>query len=214
MFLEEFVYEERDGNGNVTKRIPNKAPGYDTQDVSIPELLGYELNVRDGDLFSLYIQELLNRVRLFNRALYRYRRARFIIDSNNIIRLPLPRIPDDPQELDFPDPMPTNTTTTQNYCTAIDKEYNCCLRELRHWLIGIDDSTTIPTRLEIPDGSKRYFDFDGYVDVVAVNGFILSIRIAADVSAHTDKAVISRKFMQPGYQSSSHISISSRFSSP
>jgi len=214
LYLEEFVYEEKDASGTVIKRTPNYAPGFQTQDVSIPEAFGHELNLSKGDLFSLYIKELLDRVRHFNIALYRSRRARFIIDSHNTMTLQLPRIPTDTGDLDFPDPMPTDPTTTQTYCTEIDKEYNCRLRELRHWLIGLDDSTIPPTRLEIPDGSKRYFDFDGYVDVVAVNGFILSVRIAADVSASSLILAAPRKFLQPGYQSSSHISISSRFSSP
>lgn len=175
LYVEEAIRAVKDANGIITKE-PFQPP---LGSASPNWILGGRLNPKQNDAFDDWLVVLCNRIRHYNRALYRLRRLHLRVELNAVEMDPLP-----------------------------DDKVVPLLAE-KDWT---DQVAALRSHLENQFGQACI------VDMVEVNGYIVSIRAIAQIFTGRDAEKMAAKARtfgpQPGGSSSSHISISSCFSSP
>jgi hypothetical protein len=186
-FLDEFVKKQ---GGNVTA---NQPPDLLNHDCTVTEIAGspfrHAPNPTDpGYHLDRYARLLMDRIRDYNRALYRMRRAYFY----KVHQKEMTKLPDD--QLDFPFPL------TDAQFDKIEDAYIAAFDCLAHLL-------NLPLENEDDPLNDAPLYVSGDVECIRRNDYIFSVRIGATAS----NAPLVEKEIP--YSSSSHISISSTFSS-
>lgn len=206
-FPEEFVFRFD------KEIIPNIPANLDADFGRFPAVLGHPFYHAAPESksyhFDRYARLLMDRIRDYNRALYRLRRAHVYYDHpdnfKHMTELDYEaaslKLPEDPSK--DPDPKAA--------FEAIEKEFeNACDRL---------DGILIPTDDKVEDKVTNLpLFFRGNVDCIRINDYIVSIRIGGNASkspfSEGEKPGRGAQLLvEPHFSSSSHTSVSSGFSS-
>jgi len=219
LFIEEAIFQ----NENTRKFGPFPMPGQKTGvNVSFAEppndapdadwrsfnkwILGGSIpnppaDIKTEKAMTTMLRELAVLVRRYNASLYRLRRLHFFVHSTTS--------PNDelPPKNKFGDPVlpPAGATKIENLVNAAETDWQNVTAALEQF---IGDKP--PTKHTYSKIDKAGNDFDatvsiGSADMVEVNGYIVSMRVLATVKQGDA--------LEIGMSSSSHVSISSAFSS-
>jgi hypothetical protein len=216
-FLDEFVYKkEKD-----PKLIPNVPPNKSGNFVALDEVVGnpFKHAGQDGDKgyhLDRYARLLIDLIRDYNRALYRLRRAHYYDEHAKDDKYDMPPLDKDKPEFGtgLPSPVPTPLMD------QIEDAYNDAFGRVFDMLNVKGDKLIVDPLNKDPDHPDDPLPLyvSGNVDCIRMNDYIISVRIGVHAHKHSFKSgakVVEGQYeiREIPYSSSSHISISSAFSS-
>lgn len=158
-------------------------------------ILGGAINDTPKSPFDELLLKLAQLARNYNASLYRLRRLHFYVYHGSTSKLP-PKNPHGDPEL--PPPAGTGTQSIEELVKEAEADWNNVTREIN---VFLDEPYPAADPLKIIAA-----------DMVEVNSYIVSIRVVADTVKNIKEREAKRKMEIPG-SSSSHISLSSTFSS-
>jgi hypothetical protein len=226
-----FVFPEEFVEGNKTDRVkPNVPPELHGKPRTIANTLGTRFThhpkpqIGEPDYlkklgayhFDRFAQLLMDRIRDYNRALYRFRRAYV----NHDHKLDVGRMMELPNEnrtfiFGLGDPDDTVFVRIEAEFAAAAGRLKKLLDDASNGTVEIEDYVHgLKNPLHPDDIKSQPLFVKGFVDCIRVNDYILSVRIGAVASDESIPVKLGIKDMsEPPFSSSSFTSISSAFSS-
>jgi len=203
LFLDEFLVCSQ-----ANKPEPNVPPELFGGASSLQDLLGHPFKHSESDSpgyhFDRYARLLLDAVRDYNRALYRLRRAHVYEEQPAAFRR-MPALPDESSNFEIRSD--GRSTLPAELFERIQNEF-IRAAECLEVLLNVPNAG-FPDPLN--NNLKVYVS--GNVDCIRVNDYIISVRIGAHADRKEIVATNDVEAREIAYSSSSHISVSSAFSS-
>jgi hypothetical protein len=196
-FTDEAIFQHR-SQGFDAFPTPGSFPSGDPFEEASDKawILGVPFKKKENDKFDDLIEEIAKKARHYNAALYWMRRLHFhekvLINSLAVHSAP-PRNLHGDDDSDGPDWKDWDLSYVQGKVKSAQTKWNTAVGELK----------------EVLDRKDSPFQFK-WVDMIQVNGYIVSMRVVT----RNDSPIGEPGVREFGGSSSSHVSITSPFSSP